>query len=92
MYTKVITIDGNYHINKKHKDARSAVYASGTFGTAAVKLTYIDSSGLHIDYKEGVVLTGDQIQLEHGSGMEVYATVSGSNPSTKIEIKCAGVD
>lgn len=87
----VYTSDGNYHINK-HKDARSAIYISGTFGSATVTLQYKTGDGQFYNFSDGVFTSGDQIPLEHGAGVKVYATITGSTPTTSIEITSAGLD
>jgi len=92
MQTETIKLDGNYLINNKHKNARSAVYASGDFSTATANLEYRNSDGSYTSFIDGSIYSGDQLQVDHGIGVELYVTVSGSDASTHIEIKCAGVD
>lgn len=87
----VLTEDGNYHINK-HKDSRSAVYTSGTFGTAEVTLQYLSGDGVFHDLVDGNLSADNQVILEHGAGVKVFATVTNADPSTSVEIVCAGLD
>jgi hypothetical protein len=92
MKTLTAVADGFYHLNNKHKNANSAIYASGTMGTATAKLVYINTDETYSDYLDGAITSGNQIQLKHGAGMTVYVQVSGADASTNIVFKCAGVD
>jgi hypothetical protein len=92
MKTVTAVANGFYHLNNKHKNANSAIYVSGIMGTAAAKLVYPKTDGTYADFQDGALTLGDQVQLKHGVGMQVYVEISGSNAATNIEFKCAGVD
>jgi hypothetical protein len=91
MKTVIATVDGTYQLNS-HKDARSAVYTYGNFGTATVKLVYENFDGTYTDFQQSGLVSGTQLQVVHGAGLDIFASVSGSDASTYIELKCAGID
>jgi len=89
----ILTGNGSTQINKKHKDARSAVYTSGTFGVeATAAITYKNKSGVHIPFVDGALIIGEQIPVSHGNGVDIYVTIENSDPGTSVEITCAGID
>jgi hypothetical protein len=92
MKTITAVADGFYLLNNKHKNANSGIYVSGIMGTATAKLVYPKTNGTYADFQDGTVTSGDQIQLKHGVGMQVFVEVAGANSSTDIEFKCAGID
>lgn len=88
----MLTADGDYLVNRKHKDSSSAIYTYGVLGAATAVLQYKDITGSFKPFKDGLLVIDDQTLLDHGSEVEVYVTVTGSDGSTAIGITCAGID
>ena len=88
----LLTDNGNYHINRGFRDAKSAVYVSGTLGTATATLTYKNQAGLYIPFTDGLLVINDQLPVDHGVGVNIYVTVANADGTTAIDIMCAGVD
>ena len=86
------TSNGDYRLNDKHNDAKSSIMVSGVASTAVIKLTYKTMSGNYVEFKDSAIVPGDQVRLDHGTGVKVYATITGASVDTEVEIVCAGID
>ena len=93
MHNFILTENGSTQINKGHKDARSAVYTSGTLGVAAVAtISYKNAAGSYIPFTDGLLVIGDQIHVDHGIGVDIYVVLSNVDVTTSVEVMCAAVD
>lgn len=91
----ILNANGDYLINGNHKYGRSAICLSGTAGsptTATATVGYKNYAGTFVPYTDGLLVLGDQIPLEHGSGVEVFVRVALANATTVFEILCSGVN
>ncbi len=88
----ILTENGSTQVNKKHKNASSSVYSYGVLGSATATITYKTSAGDHVPFTDGLLVIGDQIQIMHGVGVEIYVTVENASDTTAVEVMCAGID
>lgn len=87
----IITTDDNHLLQPTAQTPDTgayAVYVDGEFGGAAAKLVY-KSGDNYIDYDDGVMISGDQVKLNKGIGVNVYLNVSGATGTTAINARCA---
>ena len=85
MTVQTITTDGNYQLETIFNPTKTAIYVSGTMGAATAKITYKNDAGTHIDMDDGAVVLG-QYEIAHGSGKEIFLTITGADGSTAIEV------
>lgn len=78
-YTK-ITANGEFELavnddNKTHS-TKVTVYGPADMGTATVTLGYKDNSGTFTTYINGVLAANDQLLVNSGWGVPLFATIT----------------
>ena len=90
----IITTNGSYRLRDKKRSktfSHTAVYVSGTLGTAVATLSYYNSSGIAIPIEDGVLEINKQYLMHDGVDKEIYIIVTSANESTAIDIESHGV-
>ena len=81
----IVAEDKNIPINKGTGTSSTVVGVSGTFGAATVQFMRSDGSTL-VPMLNNTIETEKEYKIQHGTDMNVYVSVTGSDGSTDINL------
>ncbi len=90
----ILTEDGSYKLRDKKRSktfSRTAVYVSGTMGTATATLSYYNSSGTAIPLEDGTLEINKQYLIHDGVDKDIHIVVATADGSTAIDVETHGV-